>query len=83
MGKVYGKIAPPKELKPCPFCGGEGYIQTDYFKDIDMTSIAVMCLNCGASGKKVLVKGYHKSADIDIMETDIHAIKAWEQRREA
>lgn len=61
-----------KELKPCPFCGGEAILG-----DIRMTTLAysprirttyrrVFCENCGAATKSY--------------ETEKNAINAWNSR---
>lgn len=38
------------ELKPCPFCGGEAYLNSRYAKYGYM--VFVRCDVCGAEGKK-------------------------------
>ena len=80
MSKVYGKSVPSKDLTACPFCGGEAYLYTTYNEQCDKTAVRVKCLNCGARGPKVHVAGYHSNCDEQIKETDIHAMRLWQQR---
>ena len=58
------------ELKPCPFCGGEGSLSTN----VNAKIIYGSCWVCGARGQVVLYKDY--PTDEDITE----AIKLWSER---
>lgn len=47
-----------KELKPCPFCGGEAYINTEYDTDGFGNFHEVKCKKCGArSGARFVSTG--------------------------
>lgn len=66
-------MAEDKELKPCPFCGGEGqlYVYPNHIK----TEYNVQCSGCGASSRysksendAVFAWNYRTSIDIDTLE---------------
>ena len=38
-------------IKPCPFCGGDGYLYANYNNRYRMYFVFVKCSICGASGK--------------------------------
>ena len=56
-----------EKLKPCPFCGGEAYLEPAS----DTPSI-VICMKCGARGKWFEVSKHYCS--------DEKAIEAWNRR---
>ncbi len=69
-------MAENKELKPCPFCGGEGKLYV--FPDHIMTKYNVQCLGCGASGRysnskndAVYAWNYRTSINIDILKMEL------------
>ena len=61
------------ELKPCPFCGGEGCIQRHEFVGYTDT-FGVVCLDCGCetrqffTHKKAAVRAWNGRADRPIPE---------------
>lgn len=56
------------ELKPCPFCGGEGCIQRHEFVGYTDT-FGVVCLDCGCETRQFFT---HKKT----------AVRAWNRRAE-
>lgn len=54
-----------KELKPCPFCGGEAKIRDYSIQDLG-PEIDVFCTNCGGQ--------------TFVYETEGEAIEAWNRR---
>lgn len=81
------------DLEPCPFCGGEAKIETDFeiepvldengaYIDADISggnTAWVTCKNCGASTKEYTVS----EGDFDWCEEAANqAIKAWNGRIE-
>jgi len=56
------------ELKPCPFCGGEGCIQRHEFVGYTDT-FGIVCLDCGCetrqffTHKKTAVRAWNRRAD--------------------
>ena len=58
----------PKEIKPCPFCGGKGEVQTE---GEDWGSIWVQCQSCGAEGAWI---------DTHDGKTEDDAINKWNTR---
>lgn len=64
-----------KELKPCPFCGGEvDYIHTDHETLIFRTH-QFSCKRCHAN-VFLEAEGHYKTAT----ETEIEAIDTWNRR---
>lgn len=55
------------ELKPCPFCGGEGCIQKHVFVGYTDT-FGVVCLDCCCETRQ-------------FYETEAEAIEAWNTRK--
>lgn len=58
------------EIKPCPFCGGDGAITCN----INSKIVFGMCCDCGARGQVVKYDEY--LTDIDMQE----AIERWNRR---
>lgn len=56
------------DLKPCPFCGGEGVMQEHVFSGY-MSTYGVVCFDCCAETKQ-------------FYETVKDAARAWNRRRE-
>lgn len=56
------------ELKPCPFCGGEGHIIKTDFGNCYAKYYHVVCLDCGMETKQYEHQEKEK------------AIKAWNRR---
>ena len=54
------------ELKPCPFCGGEGCIPV-HVSPGDAIRFGVVCLDCGCETRQ-------------FYETEAEAIEAWNNR---
>ena len=63
-----------KELKPCPFCGGEAKIEHSYKFGSTTRYSLVKCQNyeCGIEGKWIMESTSYAS--------DERAIKAWNRR---
>ena len=61
-----------KELKPCPFCGGEAKKQAHEVKGL--RAIYVVCEKCGASS------GIYKTRNPRVKDEENPAIKAWNRR---
>ena len=61
------RIATKKELKPCPFCGGEAILQ-----ETGSSWCNVICDKCGAMTKCILNNCEYSSKD--------KAIEAWNRR---
>lgn len=57
-----------EELKPCPFCGGEGCVQKHVFKGYTDT-FGVVCLDCCCETRQ-------------FYKTEAEAIEAWNRRAE-
>lgn len=62
-----------KELKPCPFCGGDAVVEYRPYKGNKL--FMAKCLLCGANSKPV--SDYKYPAD----EAIERAIEAWNSRR--
>ena len=54
------------DLKPCPFCGGEGVVQRREYKGY-METFGVVCFDCCAETRP-------------FYNTEEEAIKAWNRR---
>ncbi len=69
------------ELKPCPFCGGEAYLETRHraFVKAQTTRVAyVRCTKCEARSARFELKAYGCSSSS--AEANRKAIEAWEMR---
>ena len=55
-----------EELKPCPFCGGEGCVQKHVFKGY-IDTFGVVCLDCCCGTRQ-------------FYETEAEAIECWNRR---
>ena len=71
------------DLKPCPFCGGEGSLYSVSLPMLaDCDDIVVRCSDCDAVGPSVLFdQDYHSETDIKSLEAE--AIALWNNRRVA
>ena len=63
------------KLKPCPFCGGEAYIEND-FSDY---SFMVRCLVCGAKTRTFMTGLNDIPIDDEIAAQNL-AAEAWNRR---
>lgn len=64
-----------KELKPCPFCGGEvGYVHTDH-RDLTNRSHHYVCRKCNAT---VFIDAVCKYKSAEAIERE--AIEIWNRR---
>lgn len=55
------------ELKPCPFCGGKGYVSDHIFKGL-VTTYGIRCEDCGSETRQF----YYSEKE---------AADAWNRRR--
>jgi len=65
MNKTY-------DIKPCPFCGGNGTIIHDTYTN-NVECSYVMCENCQARGVKIIVSARYCS--------DEEAVEKWNRRK--
>ena len=65
------------ELKPCPFCGSDAYLVSDFNEEYAGTD-KCMTANVRCSNQKCLTWGY--IADSCVGETEQEAIDAWNRR---
>ena len=71
------KMSRDDELKPCPFCGGEGCIQRHEFVGYTDT-FGVVCLDCGCetrqffTHKKTAVRAWNRRADDERNGNNLH-----------
>lgn len=69
------------KLKPCPFCGGKAYLETNHraFIKAQTTKVAyVRCLNCNARTQRIELAKYGKTSHS--IEADNEAVQAWNRR---
>lgn len=69
------------ELKPCPFCGGEAYLERSHraFIDGKSTKVAlVRCKKCNARTERFCLKNFGRTSHS--VEAEILAIEAWNRR---
>ena len=64
-----------EELKPCPFCGGEAYIQAKHMPNWTWNWCNVICDSCGATVTRAGGEGTFEGAEKA-------AIAAWNARAE-
>lgn len=67
------------QMKPCPHCGGEPYIVTQYNKRLNKFMIYCRCDVCGAQGKTYASCNNPAEADWESPESE-SAISAWNLR---
>lgn len=72
-----------KELKPCPFCGGEAFLKDGKPTTFGTFEALVICKNCSASVVGVSrinfkTYGFKEKNGYDIAQEQ--AIKAWNRR---
>ena len=71
------------ELKPCPFCGGEAYLERSHraFIGAKSTKVSfVRCKECNARSGRFKINDYgHTSHSV---EAEASAIEAWNRRTE-
>lgn len=65
------------EIKPCPFCGGEGYLAYSSFNDSYDIVTTVVCKNCGAEAEGF---EYQEFDEKGWNEAKIKARQAWNRR---
>lgn len=71
------------KLKPCPFCGGKPYLETNHraFINARTTKVAfVRCRNCNARTERIPLEKYGKTSHS--FEAELDAIAAWNKRIE-
>ena len=71
------------KLKPCPFCGGKPYIETNHraFINAKTTKVAfVRCKGCNARTERIPLEKYGKTSHS--LEAELDAIEAWNKRTE-
>lgn len=71
------------ELKPCPFCGGKPYFETNHraFINAKTTNVAfVRCKSCNARTERIPLEKYGKTSHS--FEAELDAIEAWNKRVE-
>lgn len=71
-------------LKPCPFCGGKAYLETNHraFINAQTTRVAfVRCLNCNARTQRIELAKYGKTSHS--IEAENEAVQAWNRRATA
>ena len=71
------------KLKPCPFCGGKPYLETNHraFINAKTTKVAyVWCRNCNARTERIPLEKYGKTSHS--FEAELDAIAAWNKRVE-
>ena len=69
------------KLKPCPFCGGKAYLETNHraFIKAQTTKVAyVRCLNCNARTQRIELAKYGKTSHS--IEANNEAVQAWNRR---
>lgn len=64
-------------LKPCPFCGGEGYLAYSSFNDSCDIVATIVCKNCGAEAEGF---EYQEFDEKGWNEAKIKARQAWNRR---
>ncbi len=72
------------KLKPCPFCGGKAYLETNHraFIKAQTTKVAfVRCLNCNARTQRIELVKYGKTSHS--IEAENEAAQAWNRRTAA
>ena len=66
-----------RELKPCPFCGGEAGL--NYVGEMDgnirYLTAYVVCRGCGTRTRSFIVDGYY-----GVMTTEQDAVETWNRR---
>ena len=66
------------KLKPCPFCGTEALLHSNYSKDAGLYYIYVQCPKCFARG---MTTKRNKPAAVGLNEAAAYdAINAWNRR---
>ena len=71
------------KLKPCPFCGGKPYLETNHraFINAKTTKVAyVRCKSCNARTERIPLEKYGKTSHS--FEAELDAIEAWNKRTE-
>ena len=69
------------ELKPCPFCGGKPYLETNHraFIKAQTTKVAyVRCRNCNARTERFALTDFGHTSFSE--EANKKAIEAWNRR---
>lgn len=69
------------KILPCPFCGSKGILSTETVADGNHTchvTAYVICIGCGASGKKVDVK--ETCSEEDVTKGMCNAVSSWNNR---
>lgn len=69
------------ELLPCPFCGGEAFLEKSHraFIDGETTKVAlVRCKVCNARGGRIKLSDYGKSSHS--LEAETEAVNRWNKR---
>lgn len=71
------------EMKPCPFCGGKPYLETNHraFINAKTTKVAfVRCGSCNARTERFKLEDFgHTSKS---KEANLKAVEAWNRRAE-
>ena len=71
------------ELKPCPFCGGKPYLETNHraFINAKTTKVAyVRCRDCEARTQRFELKAFGRTSHSGAANEK--AIEAWNRRAE-
>ena len=69
------------ELKPCPFCGGEAYLERSSraFVNAKTTKVAfVRCMKCNARSGRVNLSDYGRTSAS--FEAEQKAVSLWNRR---
>jgi len=64
--------------KPCPFCGGSGVFETEFFMRPGRWGVVIVCEDCGAYGPPVF--GINVDVDKDLAAEQ--AMDGWNARDE-
>lgn len=75
-----------QELKPCPFCGGEGHIKLRFIgtedTDVFLEEYAAVCINCGATTGQRYSGRFRRRDGVFQMLSDGYeaAVAGWNRR---